>query len=190
MAAARAELAGGADASGATAGGEAGGAAGAEEDLVPAEVNEALLATLLEMGFPRGRAVRALHFSGGESADHAMTWLEGHGGDADVDAELLVPRQTAKKRLSPEEARAQAAELLARAKARREGEEAAAERARELARVRFGKEVAAAARSEDEARLRRNADERRREKEEEARAREKIRAKLEQVRGGWEIVEM
>jgi hypothetical protein len=170
MATARAELADG-DAAAAAA-------AAAPDDLVPAEVNEALVAILVEMGFGRNRAVRAVYSSGGDSADAAVAWLGDHEGDADLDEELRVPAATSRAKLSPEEARAQAAELLRRAKARREAEERERERLREQERVRAGKELAAMARAEEDARLRRIVEERRREKEEAERARAKVKKKL------------
>jgi hypothetical protein len=176
MAEARAELHDGAPA---PADADAAAAAeGAPEELVPAEVNEAVVACLVEMGFGRSRAVRAVYNSGGDSVDAAVAWVADHDGDADLDEELLVPRATARAKLTPDEARAQAAELLRKAKARREAEEREAGRAREAQRVRAGKEMAAAARAEEDARLRRIVEERRREKEEEERAREKIKRKL------------
>ena len=100
-----------------------------------------LLAQLEEMGFGRARASRALHFSGGEALDAALTWLADHAEDADLDEEVLVPRAAVKVKLSPEEARAQAAELLRRAKERRERDERESERLREQERVRWGRSV-------------------------------------------------
>ena len=95
-----------------------------------------LLAQLEEMGFGRARATRALHFSGGEALDAALTWLADHAEDADLDEEVLVPRAAAKVKLSPDEARAQAAELIRRARERRERDQRESERLREQVRVR------------------------------------------------------
>lgn len=148
------------------------------EELIPAEVDEALLSQLLDMGFGRNSAIRAIYSSGGESVDAAVAWLTEHEDDVDMDDPLMVPKSSAKKKLSPEEAKAQALELMRRAKEKREAEERDRERQRELERIRMGKELAAIARLEEEARLRRIAEERQREKEEEDRARQKIRKKL------------
>ena len=93
------------------------------EELIPAEVDEALVEQMLSMGFERNRSVRAIYSSGGESVDAAVTWLADREADADLDEPLLVPKATAKKKLSVEEARAQAQELLRKAKERREAEE-------------------------------------------------------------------
>jgi len=158
------------------------GAAAAPEELVPAEVDESLVEQLLQMGFQRNRAVRAVYNSGGESIDAAVAWLGDHDEDADIDTPLLVPKATAKKKLSPDEAKAQAEQLIRKARERREAEERERERLREKERLRYGKELAAIARAEEESRLKRIAEERQREKEEEARAREKIRLKL----GKWQ----
>ena len=106
-----------------------------DQDLVVAEVDETLLQQLLDMGFERNRAVRAIYNSGGDAADAAVAWLADHEGDADLDEVLMVPKATAKRKLSPEEAKEQAAELMRKAKMKREAEEREAERVRELSRV-------------------------------------------------------
>lgn len=143
-------------------------------------MNQDLVKQMEEMGFPAARAMRALYHSGGESLEGALGWLEEHGGDADIDEPLMVPKSAPKKKLTPEEAKAAAAELIRKAKEKREREEREMERLREAERIRAGKELALAARQEDELRLKRMLDARQREKEEETRAREKIRQKLEE----------
>ncbi|KAL4429552.1 hypothetical protein ABPG77_008601 [Micractinium sp. CCAP 211/92] len=158
-----------------------GGGAGEPEEQAPAEVDPELLKQMEEMGFSANRATRALYHSGG-SLEAALGWLEEHAEDADIDEPLMVPKSAPKKKLSPEEAKAAAAELIRRARERRERDEREAERLREQERIRAGKELALAARQEEELRLKRMVEARQREKEEEARAREKIRAKLEEDR--------
>lgn len=158
------------------------GGSGEAEEMVPAEVDAALLKQMEEMGFPAARATRALYHSGGGSLEAAIGWLEEHQGDADLDEALLVPKSAPKKKLTPEEAKAAAAELIKRARERREREEKETERLREQERIRAGKELALAARQEEELRLKRMVEQRQREKEEEERARAKIRAKLEEDR--------
>ena len=154
-----------------------------DEPRVEPPVDDAALASLLEMGVARNRAVRALHFGGGAgTVETALAWLEAHGDDGDVDEALLVPASKVKKRLTAAEKEAAAADLLARAKARREAEEKALEKEREAARVRAGKELLAAQRDAKAAELKRNVELRRIEKEEEARARDRVRAKLEEDR--------
>jgi UBX domain-containing protein 1/4 len=153
-------------------------------ELVPAEefVDKDMLTQLTEMGFSNIKAARALHYSGNSSVEGALNWVTEHENDADLEEALMVPKQTPKQKLTAEEAKSHAAELLRKAKEKREAEERERERERELARVKMGKEMAAIARIEEEQKLKRIADERKREKEEEARAREKIRLKLEQDR--------
>lgn len=153
-----------------------------EDHLVPAEVDDQLLDQLTQMGFERNRAIRAIYSSGGDSVESAIVWIDEHQDDIDIDEPLMVPKSTAKEKLTPEEAKFQAQDLIRKAKERREAEEKERERLRELERVRAGKELAAIARKEEEARFRLMAEERQREKEEEARAREKIRRKLEEDR--------
>ena len=47
---------------------------------------------MLEMGFARNRAVRALHFSGNDTLEVAIAWLDEHATYADVDDPLLLPK--------------------------------------------------------------------------------------------------
>jgi hypothetical protein len=93
-----------------------------------------------------------------------------------------VHAQAPRKALTPEEAKARAAELQARAKAKRVAAEKVSEVERERRRIAMGKELAAAARIEEDQRLKRAVDERRREKEELEAARAKMRAKLAEDR--------
>lgn len=108
---------------------------GADAELVPAEVDESLLQQMLDMGFERNRSLRAIYNSGGEAVDLAVAWLADHEGDTDLDEPLMVPKATSKQKLSPEEAREQAKELIRKVKEKREAEERETERLRELERV-------------------------------------------------------
>ncbi|KAK6259755.1 hypothetical protein SCA6_014229 [Theobroma cacao] len=54
------------------------------------EVKMKLLGELEAVGFPRARAVRALHHSGNTSLDAAVNWLIDHENDADIDQMPLV----------------------------------------------------------------------------------------------------
>ena len=165
-----------AEASGLDLGNEAG-----EDTMVPVEVDGELLEQLVEMGFGRNRASRSLHFGDG-SLDGAIAWLAENEGAEDLDEPLLIARKDMKQKLTPEEAKIRAEELIKKAKQKRETEEKEQERLRELERIRMGKELAAVARAEEEAKLKRQAEERQREKEEAERAREAIRKKLEEDR--------
>jgi len=118
------------------AGGAATNATATEAELVAAEVNEALLQQMLDMGFGNNRAIRAIYSSGGESVDAAIAWVADHENDTGLDEPLMVPKATAKTKLSPEEAKLQASELIRKAKEKREAEERETERLRELERVR------------------------------------------------------
>jgi len=193
---------GGGGGGGEGAGGKAGPSSAADaadandDDLVPISVDAAALAELVAMGFGEARAARALHATGNAGVEAAVGWLaerEGDDAKADdgqsLDAPLLVPRREAARRtggaasaLSPEEARAKAAEMMARAKERREREERELAARRERDRIRAGKELQAALRLEEDGKLKRAADERRREKAEEERARQALRAKLDEDR--------
>ncbi|KAJ4423622.1 ubiquitin C-terminal hydrolase Ubp14 [Gnomoniopsis sp. IMI 355080] len=69
----------------------------ADEELLPEEAapaapafvpNEAGLAQLEAMGFPRVRCEKALHATGNSDANAAMEWLFAHMDDADIDVPL------------------------------------------------------------------------------------------------------
>lgn len=151
-----------------------------EKEMVAPQVSATLLKELMEMGFGENRCVRALHFTDGAGVEAAVQWIVEHGEDVDVDEELLVPR--APPKLTPEEAKQKAEELLRRGKEKREREEKELEKLREKERVRFGKEMAAARKLEEEEEIKRNLKERLRQKKEDAKAKEKIKMKLEEDR--------
>ena len=97
------------------------------------------------MGFPRARAYRALALSGATTVEGAVNWLVEHSEDADIDepppkirkadAEAKLAKAN-KPKLTPEEAKEQAAKILAEAKKRREKEEKEQAKARAIAMVR------------------------------------------------------
>eukprot|EP00959_Pyramimonas_sp_CCMP1952_P354894 7434142-Pyramimonas_sp.AAC.1 len=82
-------------------------------EMVPVTVDEDLLKQLEEMGFGRNRATRAIHFTGTNTLEQAVNWIVEHEADADIDEPLLLPKNKEPKiKLSKEEAKAKAAELL------------------------------------------------------------------------------
>ena len=137
-------------------------------ELVPAEVPEGLLEQLLEMGFSRNRAIRAIHFSEADVAEQAITWLADNEDAEDLDLPLYVKP---KKALTPEEMREQVEQLRKTARERREKEEKEAERLREKERIRMGKEMQAALEKEKEQEMQRTIELRKRQKEEDKIAR-------------------
>lgn len=155
-----------------------------EEDtdmmMVEPEVNQEWVEQLVVMGFSKNKAIRSLYFSpDATGVEGALEWISSHEDDPkNSDEPLLVPAKKEQPKLTPEEAKAKADELLRKAKAKREAEEREMEKLREAERIRSGKELAAMARKEEEQRLKRMADERKREKEEALRAKEKIKKKL------------
>ena len=144
------------------------------------------------MGFGRHKAIRALHFSGADSSERAIDWIERHEEDADINEPLLIedPEHAAKKvktvsKLTPEEAKKKADELRRNAAARKAErllEEAEMEHLREQERIRSGKELLAAKKLEDDLSLKRNAEARAAEKKEMDKALEAIRVKIEEDR--------
>ncbi|CAA0819863.1 ubiquitin-associated (UBA)/TS-N domain-containing protein [Striga hermonthica] len=156
-----------------------------QEEMVAPEVSQQLLAELEDMGFPKERAVRALHFSGNSSLEDAANWIVEHENDPDIDKMLLVPvsskqPQAPKPSLTPEEIKLKQQELRERARKKKEEEEKRMEREKEKERIRVGKELLEAKRIEEENERKRILALRKAEKEEERRAREKIRQKLEE----------
>ncbi|XP_057783652.1 vicilin-like seed storage protein At2g18540 [Salvia miltiorrhiza] len=156
-----------------------------QEEMVVSDVNQQLLAELEEMGFPKERSTRALHFSGNESLEAAANWIVEHENDPDIDQMPLVPvnskkPEAPKKALTPEEIKQKQHELRERARKKKEEEEKLKEREREKERIRIGKELLEAKRIEEDNERKRILALRKAEKEEEKRAREKIRQKLEE----------
>ncbi|EPS62580.1 hypothetical protein M569_12208 [Genlisea aurea] len=156
------------------------------EEMVVPEVNQQLLSELEEMGFPKERAIRALHFSGNVSLEAAANWIVENENDPDIDKMLLVPSSSSKtpepkkQSLTPEEIKLKQQELKERARKKKEEDEKRMEREREKERIRVGRELLEAKRVEEENERKRTLALRKAEKEEEKRAREKIRQKLEE----------
>ena len=149
------------------------------------DVDDERVAMLVSMGFSRNKALRALHYTGDGTIEQAVEWISSHEEDPECSDEPFVKPHadaSAKPKLTPEQAKAKAEELLKQAKIKRENEEKALEKLREAERIRSGKEMAAMARKEEEQRLKRMVEYREREKREEREARERIRKKLEQDR--------
>ncbi|KAJ9518564.1 hypothetical protein QJQ45_018525 [Haematococcus lacustris] len=163
------------------------GGTGAEEGsssgqaMVSPEVDQALVAELEGMGFNKHRAVRAVYHSQG-GVEGAVNWIMEHENDADIDTPLLVTQASEASKLSPEESKKRALELIRAAKEKREKEERELAAHRERERIRAGKELLLAKKQEDGLALKRMVEQRKLEKEEEARAREKAKARLEEDR--------
>ncbi|XP_007943064.1 UBX domain-containing protein 1 [Orycteropus afer afer] len=162
------------------------------------------LESLIEMGFPKGRAEKALTLTGNQGIEAAMDWLMEHEDDPDVDEPLATPlghvlgreptsseqggpgglRSPAeeKRGLSEEERQEQTKrmmELVAQKQREREEREEREALERERQRRRQGQELSAARQRLQEDEMRRAAEERRREKAEELAARQRVREKIE-----------
>mmetsp|Transcript_21409 Transcript_21409/g.36513 ORF Transcript_21409/g.36513 Transcript_21409/m.36513 type:complete len:444 (-) Transcript_21409:341-1672(-) len=170
----------------AATGGEKDSVAGSSsgQHMVAPVVDEALVAELESMGFGRDRAVRAIYHTGGAGVEAAANWVVDHEGDADIDQPLLVSQasEDAASKLTPEERKRKATDLIKSIKEKREKEEKELAHERERERIRSGKEILAAKKKEDDLSLKRVVDSRKQEKEEEAKARAKINARLEEDR--------
>ncbi|GAA0186304.1 hypothetical protein LIER_33592 [Lithospermum erythrorhizon] len=159
-----------------------GGSTDPQEEMVVPDVNEKLLAELEEMGFPKPKATRALHYTGNTSSEAAANWVVEHENDPDIDEMPMVPAskkdEASKPSLTPEEIKIKAHELREKARKKKEEEEKRMEREREKERIRVGRELLEAKRIEEENERKRIIALRKAEKEEEKRAREKILQKL------------
>lgn len=154
----------------------------ASQSEVP-KVDEKLLEELESMGFSAARATRALHYSGNNSIESAVSWIAEHEDDPDIDQMPMIPVgkiEPEKPALTPEEVKRIAQELRERARKKKEEEERKMEREREKERIRVGKELLEAKRIEEENERKRILALRMAEKEEERRAREKIRQRVEE----------
>ncbi|XP_028916216.1 UBX domain-containing protein 1 isoform X2 [Ornithorhynchus anatinus] len=163
------------------------------------------LDSLIEMGFPRARAEKALTLTGNQGIESAMDWLMEHEDDGDADEAPSPPsgrpsgpgspsggsdRPEApggaegeeKPPLSEEEKREQTKRMLelVAQKQRERGEREQREAVeRERQRRRQGQELSAARQRLQEDEMRRAAEERRRERAEETAARQRVREKIE-----------
>ncbi|OBS58743.1 hypothetical protein A6R68_10071, partial [Neotoma lepida] len=141
-------------------------AAGAMAELTALE-------SLIEMGFPRGRAEKALALTGNQGIEAAMDWLMEHEDDPDVDEPLETPLGHILGREPT------MLELVAQKQREREEREEREALEREKQRRRQGQELSAARQKLQEDEMRRAAEERRREKAEELAARQRVREKIE-----------
>ena len=116
---------------------------------------------VMDMGFSRNVAEKAIFMAQGAGVERAMGWIEDHRNDPDFEEALMIveqggaggagggkPSQFAG--LSKEEKAAKIKELQQQARAKRQAEEAQNARENEANRVRMEKELAAAKRIADE----------------------------------------
>lgn len=166
---------------GAAASADAAAAAPKNDRRLP--VNESFLASLLEMGFPRVRAEKALILTGNKSVDAGMEWIFAHSDDADIDEPLQVVTSAeegapVKPTLTEEEARAKGRALVAAARAKREAIEKAEAIEREKARISSGKAISKTREELEALQRKRDREARKKEEADAAAARARIRALL------------
>lgn len=173
--------------SGAAASGSAAAPSAASDDAPKNDkrlrVNESFLASLLEMGFPRVRAEKALILTGNKSVDAGMEWVFAHSDDADIDEPLQMVTSSedgapAKPTLTEEEARAKGRALVVAARAKREAIEKAESVEREKSRISSGKAMSKTREELDALQRKRDAEARKKEKADAAAAKARIRALL------------
>ncbi|XP_022771479.1 UBX domain-containing protein 1-like isoform X2 [Durio zibethinus] len=154
-----------------------------QQEIPVMEVKLKLLGELESLGFPRARAVRALHHSGNTTVEAAVNWLVDHENDAEIDQMPLVTInmdiESPQASDITEAIKTKEQELRDRVRINKREEEKKREREREKERIRAGKELLEAKRIAEENERQRLLAFRKAEKEEEKRAREKVLQKLE-----------
>ncbi|KDP26369.1 hypothetical protein JCGZ_17527 [Jatropha curcas] len=148
------------------------------------EVNKQLLGEIEDMGFPRARAAKALHYSGNTSLEAAINWIIDHDNDPDIDQlppliAVNIDIESPQPSQTNEETQNKVQELRDQARKRKEDEEKKLEREREKERIRAGKQILEAKRIAEDNERKRYLALRKAEKEEEKRAREKVLHRLE-----------
>ncbi|XP_067877506.1 UBX domain-containing protein 1 [Heterodontus francisci] len=163
------------------------------------------LETMMEMGFSRNRAEKALALSGHQGIEKAMDWLIEHEDDPNLDEPYVVPQGdvlgTTEKigsaemtfeenssqiqsntSLSEEEKKEQLKrleELMKQRQLEREEREKKDEIDREKQRRKHGQELSLIRQKLQEEEMRKIAEERRKEKMEDIRAKQRVREKIE-----------
>ena len=111
---------------------------------------------IMDMGFTKVVAEKALFMTQGGGVQKAMEWIEKHCDDADFQEELVIVAQDnnessrPKSNLTPEERLLKAKELQATVRARMAAKEEANAKESEATRIKMDKEMAAAKRIDDE----------------------------------------
>ncbi|ETV97643.1 hypothetical protein H310_09534 [Aphanomyces invadans] len=155
-----------------------------EPNLEIPPVNEEFLGQLTEMGFPEVRARKSLLATNDQnSLEAAISWIEEHEGDADIDAPIqFIDLAKQRKVLTTEEKEAKVAELKRRIeekKVMRAAQSKKDEIAREIARRNMGKEMASAKEEYDAIQTRLMREKQAREKLEAKRERERLLKQIE-----------
>jgi len=152
-------------------------------------LNPILIATLVEMGFTQGHAMKGLKATGSDNVEAAADWCMTHedkGSDAaasDASDDMVVEGQEKKQPLTEEQKAEQKLKLEQRLVKLREDkakEEAEAARLREISRRAGGKDAADAKRKYEDKQMELKLARERKEKEEDARAKAAIKAKIDQ----------
>lgn len=167
------------------------------------------LDSLLEMGFPRNRAEKAVSLTGNQGIERAMDWLMEHENDPDIDEPYVPPEghvlgseqlpddvtedimettvegetNTQNKRPLTEEEKQQQIkrleELMAQKQREREEREKREAIEREKQRRKQGQELSAVRQKMQEDEMKKIVEDRRREKMEEKMAKQRVREKIE-----------
>ena len=149
------------------------------DDMVPVPVDDSLLSELVDMGFSEVRARKAIVH--GKSLEGALSWIDEHQDDPDIDQPYMVRREDVKTPLTQEEIAQRTAEMKAKIVKRRQEKERE-ERQREILsekeRRERGQKMAETQEERERLMRKREAEKIKREKEAERKERERLRAEI------------
>lgn len=156
---------------------------------ISAHVNAQFRDQLLQLGFEKDPAEKALFMTQSKSVEGALDWLEQNKNAPDFKEPLFIVRPSNAdgtpapvSNLTPEEAKAAAKELQEKARKIRAEKDKVLEEQREKDRLRIGKDMTEARRKMDEQKLQIRIDTIKRDKEEKERAMAKVMAEIEKDR--------
>ena len=149
------------------------------EDMVPLPVDETLLKELLEMGFADARSRKAIYH--GKDLEGALTWLDQHQDDADIDQPYMVRKSEIRAPLTKEELAARTAAMklkIVELRKMKEREEKNNQLKQEKERRERGQKMGETQEERDRMMRKREAEKIKKEKEAEKKERERLRAEI------------
>ena len=152
-------------------------------ESISAHVNQVLVHELVNAGYTKDVAEKALFFTQNSSADQALGWIEQHKTDPDfLEPLFIVKQQSTGPQLTPEEAKKRAKELQAKIREDRIKKDKQAELEGEILRLKSGKDLTEAQRQIQELQAKLDMERLKKEREEKESAKRKIMEEIEKDR--------